>query len=359
MVLCLPAEVVYDILDHLWGDPWTLFNCAFTCRTWQDASRRLLRRWDGLQILDFDNLDRVSRPVNFKKTRHFYRNINQLYITDNEEKPFVHRLPVTSSRHPVSQCTNSPTIAHRMGQSQATQHVLLPHHRVRVRHQPWCLEKPLRIFSRPSQVRDGRVRNVSTLGLYAIHVSSPLILGPKYWNPSKASLSSATVKRLCLEALHFNSTVPVYSSKTAQPDLLNPILAFRLCATFTSVTIVHIRRCIFRCHDDLHHFIQSFARLRDVTIAQVYCDVLGTHRFVTPRANNVLAMPELEKLTANVGSPPEGDKLLDWLATIQSLHKLRTLLVSLCNTSVVGRTLRAIGHNLDRLSFQTAASMSE
>ena len=96
-----------------------------------------------------------------------------------------------------------------------------------------------------------------------------------------------------------------------------------------------------------------------MTIAQVYCDVLGTHRFVTPRANNVLAMPELEKLTANVGSPPEGDKLLDWLATIQSLHKLRTLLVSLCNTSVVGRTLRAIGHNLDRLSFQTAASMSE
>ena len=97
-----------------------------------------------------------------------------------------------------------------------------------------------------------------------------------------------------------------------------------------------------------------------MTIAQVYCDVLGTHRFVTPCAKNVLAMPELEKSAANVGSPqPEGDRLLDWLATIQCLHKLRTLLVSPCNTSVVGRTLRAIGHNLDRLSFLTAASKSE
>lgn len=347
MIPSLPAEIVYGILDHLWGDPWSLFNCALTCRTRRDASRRLLKRWNGLQIFDFENLERVSRLVNFRKTRHFYRDLNQLYITDDKEKPFVHVFPL---RLPGT---------------------LFPNVRLlRLSHIDWTSRRPhANIFSLTTafasiidlSVTNSRFgafadfhkfivafRNAVALELDAVHVSSPITLGLKYRDPLKAPRSP--IKWLRLEALHFDTTAPVYNSGTEQPVFLNPILA--LCSTFTSVTILHMRRCTFRTWDDMYRFIPSFPRLRDVKMLDVDCGY-SNHLFEQPFTSNDPIMLELEKFVAHVGMALEGDGLLIWLAANQPMRNLRTLSVGPCNTYLIGHTLRALGSNLDSLNLQT------
>ena len=134
-----------------------------------------------------------------------------------------------------------------------------------------------------------------------MHFSSlALIIEPRYRDPTR--VPQTPIKQLRLKAFYFDSEVTAYSSMIEQPIILNPI--FALCATFTSVTILQIRRCTFRTHNDLRHFIQSFPRLRDVTMAHVHCDILrtGACQFGTQDTNNILAMPELVRFVAHVGS---------------------------------------------------------
>lgn len=346
----LPAEVVYSILDHLWGDPWALFNCALTCRTWRDGSRRLLKRRHGLQIFDFENLERVSRLVNFKKTRHFYHNLNQLNITDDREKPFVHILPL---RLPGSLFPNVKLL--RLSQVDWTSR--RPHTSVFSLATAFTSIIDLSVLTcRFGSLADlhkfiTAFRNVVALELHAIHISSPITLGARYWDPPKPSRSP--VKWLRLEALRFNNMVPVYNPGIEQSMVLNPI--FALCTTFTSVTIIHIRRCKFRTCGDLQRFIQSFPRLLDVKIFDVRYD-LDAHRFVAPLASDTPATPELQRFAAHVKAPSEGDRLLEWLAASQSISSLQTLFMSPCNTSMVGRSLRVLGRSLDSLDLRTTAT---
>ena len=347
MVPSIPAEVVYSVLDHLWDDPWTLFNCALTCRTWRDASRRLLKRWNGLQIFDFENLDRVSRLVNFRKTRHFYRDLGQLYLTDDKEKPFVHVFPL---RLPGTLFPNVRLL--RLSQLDWTSR--RPHANIFSLTTAFASIIDLSVLnSRFGTFADLHkfiiaFRNVVALELNAIHVSSPTTLGLKYRDLSKVPRSP--IKWLRLEALQLDTTVLVYNPRSEQPMLLNPILA--LCTTFTSITIIHMRRCTFRMWNDVHRFMSSFPCLQDVKMLDVSCD-LSNRLFEPSREGDDPTMPKLERFVAHVGTALEGNRVLDWLTAGQSMRNLRTLSVGPCNTYAVGRTLRVIGRGLDNLNLQT------
>ena len=79
----------------------------------------------------------------------------------------------------------------------------------------------------------------------------------------------------------------------------------------------------------------------------------SNHLFEQPFTSTNPIMLELERFVAHVGMPLEGDGLLIWLAARQPMRNLRTLSVGPCNIYLIGRTLRALGSNLDSLNLQT------
>ncbi|TFY62967.1 hypothetical protein EVJ58_g3530 [Rhodofomes roseus] len=269
----IPADLVYHILDHLWSDPWTLFNCALTCRTWRDASRRLLKRGHVLTINDFENLDRISRLLNNKKTRHFYRDLQQLYIADDKEKPFLHILPL---RLPGSLLPNVRLL--RLSNIDWTSR--RPHSSTLAMTTAFAAVIDISIdgsrFGSSTDIRQfiSAFRNLTALELDGVNILSP-VAGPRYLDLSKAACSP--VKWLRMENLHLYAIPRGGSTAIAYLVFLNPILD--LCSSFTSLSMLHIRRCTFGSFDDLRRFVCCFPRLRQLKMMDVGWDTTFPRRF--------------------------------------------------------------------------------
>lgn len=65
-------------------------------------------------------------------------------------------------------------------------------------------------------------------------------------------------------------------------------------------------------------------------MAHFHCNISGTgvYQSATQDTNNILAVPELERFVAHVGSPCKGNELLEWLAASQPVNDLRIFFVS-------------------------------
>ncbi|KZT70022.1 hypothetical protein DAEQUDRAFT_765054 [Daedalea quercina L-15889] len=308
MVPSIPADLVYHVLDCLWSDPWALLNCALTCRTWRDASRRLLRRGRGLEINDSENLDRVSRLVNSRKTRHFFQNLEHLYIGDDKEKPFMHVLPL---RLPGMLFPRVRIL--RLAQIDwATRR---PHASTFILATSFASVVDLNISnSRFGTLADCRqlvsaFRNVDVLELDAITILTSSA-GPRYLDLAKGP--RCPVKWLRLEALRLD-VIPEQNS-TGAGQFLNPVL--ELCSSFALVTMLHIRKCTFRTFDDIRRFICWFPLLRNLKLMDIVWESPGPRRSTLPFVNEVPGIPRsLDTLVASVASPAHGDRLLEWLAT--------------------------------------------
>ncbi|KAH9932991.1 uncharacterized protein B0H18DRAFT_673635 [Fomitopsis serialis] len=346
----IPADLVYNILDYLWSDPWTLFNCALTCRTWRDASRRLLKRGQGLSINNFENLDRISRLLNSKKTRHFYRDLRQLYITDDREKPFMH---VLSLRLPGALLPNVRLL--RLEQIDWTSR--RPHSSTFALTTAFTSVVDLSItgsrFGSSADIRQfiSAFRELKTLELANVSVLSSAA-GPRYLDLPRSARSP--VKWLRLEVLRLDA-LPQGGTLVGHPMFLNPILD--LCSNFTLLVMLHIRKCTFRSFDDLRHFVSCFPQLGQLKMFDIVWDIASPRRSTLP---SILSegpeLPRLHTFVAKVASSVQGDRLLDWLVASLPNRSLESLDVNLCSTPLVGRTLRAVGGGLQRLVLHTVAS---
>ncbi|KAH9836272.1 uncharacterized protein C8Q71DRAFT_74463 [Rhodofomes roseus] len=197
-------------------------------------------------------------------------------------------------------------------------------------------------------------RNLTALELDGVNILSP-VAGPRYLDLSKAACSP--VKWLRMENLHLYAIPRGGSTAIAYLVFLNPILD--LCSTFTSLSMLHIRRCTFGSFDDLRRFVCCFPRLRQLKMMDVGWDTTFPRRLTLPLLDEGPGLLRLDTFHARVASYTHGDRLLQWLATSLPNHTLESLDIRPCSASLVGRTLRAIGGSLERLTLYTTASDGE
>ncbi|KAI0915928.1 hypothetical protein AcV5_003399 [Taiwanofungus camphoratus] len=92
MIPYLPPEVTDYIIDFLWYDFRTLYNCALVCHAWLPRSRLYLQ--PSLYIRDRSEFDAVVDDVlHDQRMWPYYDHIQSLEIQEDRQKPYVHVVP--------------------------------------------------------------------------------------------------------------------------------------------------------------------------------------------------------------------------------------------------------------------------
>ena len=91
----LPDELVHYILEHLWDDVWSLYNCSLACRRFYHSpicARRLRRPGNAVHIRGHEDLDFVARAMSSKRSRRFFEqdDITAFIVEDVTHKPLAH-----------------------------------------------------------------------------------------------------------------------------------------------------------------------------------------------------------------------------------------------------------------------------
>ncbi|KAI0716381.1 hypothetical protein C8Q76DRAFT_405448 [Earliella scabrosa] len=91
----LPTEIVDVVVSHIDDRP-TLYSCSLTCRRWLPASRFHLFR--NLSITSRTNYDILVRVRDTPHISHSFDNLYSLQLWEDQERPWVHLLPLLLSR---------------------------------------------------------------------------------------------------------------------------------------------------------------------------------------------------------------------------------------------------------------------
>ncbi|KZT69950.1 hypothetical protein DAEQUDRAFT_810969 [Daedalea quercina L-15889] len=332
MAPTLPHELVDYILEFLWDDIRTLFNCSLTCHRYRGSP--MCRHFRGIKptniiyIHNRRDLDFVSRVLSSKRTRRFYEqdNITYIAIGDNPHKPFAHTVPLRISPSHLPDldvieifstdwvaCRPHPSFFLRLAHFVSVTRLGLYHCRFH-----FALE--LR------QLTDA-LPNLTTLHLIDMTCDQVAIrMQPSHCRHRQ------TLKELYIPSI----SVDAYGSA-----LLG------ICASYSTVTQLHVYAQCFHSFGHFQTFIRSFPFLTKLSVSsepnrspKYLMPVDGTH--ISRQSSKAMLPPfSLTSCNAYGLSPAFAEQMFAWLAGSLSISILESFTMHPAEdpTSACGHTI--------------------
>ena len=307
----LPDELVHYILEYLWDDIWSLFNCSLVCRRFYQSpicARRLRKPGNAVHIRGHEDLDFVARAMASKRSRRFFEqdDITAVIVEDVPHRPLAHVVPLRIAAAHVPRMTN-----------------------LHLRRINWARHRPHAVFF----LRLAHFDSVTLLELIDCRFSSPDDL--HRLTTALPSLTTLRLSGILCDSISFRDHSS-YKQQSIRELYLRPVgnkayddSVLAVCRRYASLNVLVTEIECFRAFRPLQHFIEGFPDLAALTLSSKGdCDIGMTlddyvegpslsYRTALPLALVSLCLYEL--------SSERMHQILAWMASSRSVCALEYL----------------------------------
>lgn len=307
----LPDELVHYILEFLWNDVWSLFNCSLACRRFYHSPicvRRLQRPGNALHIRGHEDLDFIAHAMSSKRSRRFFEqdDITAFIVEDVPHRPLAHVVPLRIAAAHVPRVKN-----------------------LSFRCVDWTKHRPHATFF----LRLAHFDSVTLLELMSCRFASSDDLR----RLTSALPSLATLRLISIHCDSFPIRVDdrLHKQQTLLELYLQPVgdgpyddSFLAVCRGYSTLNVLVTQMQCFRTFFDLQRLVQGFPCLTALTLSSVSKHSIDSMDLTEPteRASSPPAVPlALVSLSLYELEPDQVCQALEWVSGASSACVLEYL----------------------------------
>ena len=327
----LPDELVHHILEYLWNDVWSLFNCSLACRRFYHSpicARRLRKPGNAVHIRGHEDLDFIARAMSSKRSRRFFEqdDITAFIIEDVPQRPLAHVVPLRIAATHVPQVRN-----------------------LHLRRVNWATHRPHATFF----LRLAHFDSVTLLELIDCRFSSPDDL-------RRLTNALPSLVTLRLNSIYCDSSSPCdpipYGRQSVRELHLRPVgnepydeSFLAVCRRFSNLTDLVAQIECFGAFHNVRHFIEGFPDITALTLSsgsEYECDM---NSYVDGHVDGPLLSPaaafplSLVSLCLYEMAQGQMSQVLAWMVRSRSVRTLEYLRIDpAVAQGVLGRAIECV-----------------